>query len=157
RERGPYRRSHLGDRRFLTMASRGLWRVMSARARRFLTVSWSALFVVSLCMQYFAFAAAPAALATPPGASQFPLEGHAVDDGTGDDWANVNAGTSSADATFFLTDTAGRRFTIGSKDTLDMPSNGWDTQSVPDKDDILHAYAAIYKGSNDNVFFGMDR
>jgi uncharacterized repeat protein (TIGR01451 family) len=139
------------------MASRGLWRLMGARTRRSLALSWSALFVLSLLLQYFSFALAPAALAEPPGGGTFQLEGNAVDDGAGDDWANVKAGTSSADATFFLADNANIRFTVGSKDTLDMPSNGWDAQASPDKDDILDAYAAIYKAGSDTVFFGMDR
>jgi uncharacterized repeat protein (TIGR01451 family) len=47
------------------MASRGLWHFMSARTRRSLALSWSALFVLSLLLQYFSFAvAAPVAAAT---------------------------------------------------------------------------------------------
>ncbi|HLA15541.1 MAG TPA: hypothetical protein VJZ72_01460 [Candidatus Limnocylindrales bacterium] len=102
-------------------------------------------------------AIAPAALAVPPGSSVFQLEGDALDNGTGDDWENVDDGNDSAVATFFETDTEGLRFTQGSKDTLDMPSNAWDQQSVPDKDDILHAYAAFYGGADPAIVFGMDR
>lgn len=40
------------------MASRGLWHFMSARTRRSLALSWSALFVLSLLLQYFSFAVA---------------------------------------------------------------------------------------------------
>src|SRR5258706_2985150 len=45
------------------MASRGIWRIMSARARRGLALSWTALFVLSLLLQYFTFATASGALA----------------------------------------------------------------------------------------------
>ena len=43
--------------------SRGLWRYMSARTRRLLTSSWAALFVLSLLMQYGAFATPATSLA----------------------------------------------------------------------------------------------
>jgi uncharacterized repeat protein (TIGR01451 family) len=102
-------------------------------------------------------AAAPAALAIPPGSGVFQLEGNAVDDGAGDDWENVDDGNDGAVQTYFAADTAGRRFTEGSKDILDMPSNAWDIQSVPHKDDILHAYAAFYGGSDPVITFGLDR
>jgi uncharacterized repeat protein (TIGR01451 family) len=102
-------------------------------------------------------AIAPAALAVPPGSAVFQLEGDALDNGAGDDWENVENGNDSAVASFFETDAAGRRFTEGSKDTLDMPSNSWDTQNVPDKDDILHAYAAFYGGGSPVITFGLDR
>ena len=42
------------------MGSRGLWRFMGARTRRSLTLTWTALFVLSLLLQYFSFAAAHA-------------------------------------------------------------------------------------------------
>jgi uncharacterized repeat protein (TIGR01451 family) len=45
------------------MASRGIWRMMSARTRRSLALTWSALFVLSLLLQYLSFAMAPGALA----------------------------------------------------------------------------------------------
>ncbi len=138
--------------------SRGLWFVMSARTRRSLTLLWTALFLCSLALQSVQLAAPVVALASPTDGA-FQLEGDAVDSGAGDDWANIHAGSDSALATTgILTDTAGRRFTGGSKDTLDMPSNSWDSANVPDKDDILHAYAALYEiNGNDTVVFGLDR
>jgi uncharacterized repeat protein (TIGR01451 family) len=45
------------------MASRGIWRIMSARTRRSLALTWSALFVLSLLLQYVSFATASGALA----------------------------------------------------------------------------------------------
>jgi uncharacterized repeat protein (TIGR01451 family) len=131
---------------------------MSARTRRSLTLLWIALFLCSIGMQYVQMAAPSSVLASPTG-SAFQLEGNAVDDGTGDDWENIDDGSAHAQATTgILTDSAGRRFTQGSKDTLDMSSNAWDVATVPDKDDILHAYAALYDiGGNDTVAFGLDR
>lgn len=127
--------------------------MMSARTRRSLTLLWTALFVCSLVLQSVQLASPVAALASPTD-GVFQLDSNAVDDGAGEDWANESASASTG----ILADTAGRRFTSGSKDTLDMSSNSWDTQSVPDKDDILHAYAALYEiGGNDTVVFGLDR
>ena len=58
----------------------------------------------------------------------------------------------------FQTDTADRRFTGGSKDTLDVSQWAWDSQSGPDKDDILHAYAGLYENGGDEItVFGLDR
>ena len=55
-------------------------------------------------------------------------------------------------------DSTDLRYTVGSKDILDFPSNGWDSLSVPDKDDILDAYAALYEVSGKKVVtFGLDR
>ena len=45
------------------MASRGLWHFMGARTRRSLALSWSALFVFSLLLQYFTFALAAPTIA----------------------------------------------------------------------------------------------
>jgi hypothetical protein len=72
------------------MGSRGIWTFMSARTRRSLTLTWTALFVLSLLLQYMTFAAAPPALAAhgnPPGL--FELDGNADDSGAlGADWEN---------------------------------------------------------------------
>ena len=62
------------------MASRGLWHLMGARTRRGLALSWSALFVLSLLMQYFTFALAPAALAV-HNDGLFELDGNTANDG----------------------------------------------------------------------------
>ena len=138
--------------------SRGLWFVINARTRRSLTLLWTALFLCSLVLQSVQLAAPVAALASPTD-GVFQLEGDATDGGAGDDWSNISAGPNGAQATTgILSDSAGRRFTGGSKDTLDMDDNSWDSASVPDKDDILHAYAALYDvGGNDTVVFGLDR
>ena len=138
--------------------SRGLWFAVSARTRRSLTALWVALFLCSLALQYAQLAAPQSVFATPPGGGVFQLEGDAVTAGAGDDWEDVFEGSATAVSSFFETDSAGLRFTQGSKDTLDMPANAWDAQSVPDKDDILHAYAAFYPaGGDETIVFGLDR
>ncbi len=149
------------------MASRGLWRLMSARTRRFLTVSWSALFVLSLGLQYFAFAAAPSALAVHDD-GLFELDGNATNQAAaGDDWDQVYGGTSSAFQTKFITDAidssaSEHLFTGGgSKDGSPISSWKWTTGAgVQDKNDIENAYAAAYtQASNGHsiVYFGQDR
>src|SRR5262245_49545652 len=148
------------------MASRGLWHVMSARKRRGLALSWSALFVLSLLMQYFSFAlAAPVAAVHDQGL--FELDGNAVDQAAaGDDWDQVYGGTSNAFQTKFVTDAVNSTpdehlFTTGgSKDGQDIPNWQWTTgPGVQDKNDIEHAFAAAYtSASNDAiVYFGQDR
>ena len=141
------------------MASRGIWQFMSARTRRSLTLTWTALFVFSLLLQYFSFASASPVLAV-HNEGVFELEGNATSSAAlaGDDWDKVFNGTSGASATVFQTDTANRRFTGGSKDTLDVSQWAWDSQSSPDKDDILHAYAGQYENGGDEItVFGLDR
>ena len=131
---------------------------MNARTRRSLTLLWTALFLFSLALQSVTLAT-PAAVSATPTDGVFQLEGNATDGGAGEDWANIYAGNSNAQATTgILGDTAGRRFTQGSKDTLAMSQNSWDVASVPDKDDILHAFAALYDiNGNDTIVFGLDR
>jgi uncharacterized repeat protein (TIGR01451 family) len=137
---------------------------MGARTRRSLALSWSALFVLSLLMQYFSFALAPAALAVHD-ESLFELDGNATDSAAiepDDDWDSLNHAiatvfVSSAtespanDSTYF---TGG-----GSKDVNDISQ--WNYTSIdqtPDKDDILDAFAAAYEKNNDTfVYFGADR
>ncbi len=102
----------------------------------------------------------------------------------GEDWTAVFAGTDSAEATSFVTDTtsigglagAGDSILTGgsTKDINDLPSWLWKetaVTSVQDKDDIEHAYAAQYKvdksgaqcgssGATANcvlLYFGADR
>src|SRR6185369_11806504 len=96
--RGSYRGIDLGDREVKDMRSRGLWTFMGARTRRSLTFTWTALFVLSLLLQYAAFAAAPAVLAVHD--DQFQLDGNAIDDAGSaqpDDWATLTGGGGSAD------------------------------------------------------------
>jgi uncharacterized repeat protein (TIGR01451 family) len=123
-----------------------------------LTLTWTALFVCSLLLQYLSFASAPPVLAV-HNEGVFELEGDATSGAApGDDWDKIFNGTSGASATVFQTDTANRRFTGGSKDTLDVDEWAWDSQSSPDKDDILHAYAGQYENGGDEItVFGLDR
>ena len=140
------------------MLSRGALGLASSRTRRAFALSWSALFILSLLLQYATFALAPAALAVHH--DQFQLDGNAVDDAGSaqpDDWATLVGGGGSADAfsgiihevpdsTIFTTG--------GSKDDLDTTSWRWTNGSVPDKDDLLDGFAALY----DNImYFGADR
>ena len=147
------------------MASRGLWHFMSARTRRSLALSWSALFIVSLLLQYFSFALASPALAVHDD-GLFELDGNAIDQAAaGDDWDTVKAGTSSAEQTKFITDAVNSTpdehlFTGGgSKDGQDISSWKWTSgPGVQDKNDIEHAFAAAYTSGTDTfIYFGQDR
>ena len=95
-----------------------------------------------------------------PGDSVFELEGNAVDDATaGDDWANIFAGSDSATATTGIVDDGSHNSTIftggGSKDPSDISAWRWKNGGgLPDKDNLLHAFAARY-GSL--IVFGSDR
>jgi uncharacterized repeat protein (TIGR01451 family)/fimbrial isopeptide formation D2 family protein len=144
------------------MGSRGIWTFMSARTRRSLTLTWTALFVLSLLLQYMTFAAAPSVLAA-HNEGIFELDGNADDQATaGADWENgpegaldsffAGAATEEADVdvTYF---TGG-----GSKDENDIPAWAITTNSVPDKDELLDAYAAVYQKDGETwVYFGADR
>jgi uncharacterized repeat protein (TIGR01451 family)/fimbrial isopeptide formation D2 family protein len=125
---------------------------MSVRAKRGLTLTWVALFVLSLLMQYVALATAGPALAVHD--EQFQLDGNAVDDpgSPPDDWANH----PGSDAFVFITDGVPERsfFGGGSKDDQDTDAWRHHLQAVPDKDDIQHAFAALY---GDIIYFGGDR
>jgi uncharacterized repeat protein (TIGR01451 family) len=144
------------------MASRGIWHFMSARTRRGLALSWSALFVLSLLLQYFSFALAAPALAAHD-VGLFELDGNATDQAAaGADWQNgaegsadqffagANTEASANDVTYFTTG--------GSKDENDIPSWAITDTSVPDKDQLTDAYAAVYQAGGDTwVYFGADR
>jgi uncharacterized repeat protein (TIGR01451 family) len=111
------------------------------------------LFVLSLLLQYLSFAVAQPVLAVHDGS--FQLDGNAVDSGAGDDWANH----PGADAFIFVDDplsqSTDRIFTGGgSKDDLNTTGWAWTTGSVPDKDNIEDAFAALY---DDIIYFGLDR
>ena len=143
--------------------SRGLWFAMNARTRRSLTLLWTALFLFSLALQSVQLATpAPALAAHNEGI--FELDGNAVESGTpGVDWvdgrpagaldtffAGANTETSAADTTYF---TGG-----GSKDENDVPAWAITDNSVPDKDELLDAYAAVFEHDGDTwVYFGADR
>ena len=146
------------------MASRGIWRFMSVRTRRSLTLTWTALFVFSLLLQYMSFATAPPVLAVHD-EDLFELDGNATDSGANepdDDWNSTNHALASifipgsvekdgVDVTYFKGG--------GSKDVNDIPL--WDYSSndvAPDKDEILDAFAAAYEKNGDTfVYFGLDR
>jgi len=96
----------------------------------------------------------------------FELDGNAsASAAPGDDWSQVHAGTSSALATAFVTDGTDPTDTTylhmgGSKDIEDFSS--WErttTDEAPDKDEIMHAFAAGYTNAGGDliVYFGMDR
>jgi hypothetical protein len=124
-------------------------RMSEPRARR----RWGVL-VVSLALMLTAMGGAALAVHDD---GVFELDGNAVDDGAGDDWENIFDNTDTADATTEI-QFDGRGPTIftggGSKD--DLNTTGWKHKSgsVPDKDELLDAYAARY---GDVVYFGADR
>jgi hypothetical protein len=96
----------------------------------------------------------------------FELEGNAVNDAApGDDWANVFAGTTTGStATSFVSEQDNLQKSIftggGSKDPQDVSNWAWkdDAGGLPDKDNLLHSFAARYNTSDGDVlFFGSDR
>jgi len=111
----------------------------------------------------------------------FELEGDADDDAVaGDDWENILDGDDSADSTTGIQldgapdDADGRGVSIftggGSKDQQDISSWKCKNGSVPDKDEILHGFAARYTADIDSdrvpagdtddetiLYFGADR
>ena len=132
------------------MASRGLWHFMGARTRRGLALSWSALFVLSLLLQYFSFALAPSALAVHD-EGLFELDGDTIANnapaplGPADDWDSHPGATGNR--FIFKTDPLSQQtddiFTGGStKDDLNTSGWQWTIGSVPDKDNIENAFAA---------------
>ena len=138
---------------------------MSARTRRSLTLTWTALFVLSLLLQYASFAAAPAVLAVHD-EGLFELDGDTVANnasspiGPADDWDSHPGATGNR--SLFITDQLGLGddiFTGGaSKDDLNTTGWKWKIGSVQDKDDIEHAFAVSYdKSGHTFVYFGMDR
>jgi hypothetical protein len=98
----------------------------------------------------------------------FELDGNVLDEvkacpDDGDDWTTIFAGPGNSDASTGIVGDAPEPnpvgdlsiFTTGgSKDDLDTTNWLWTTGSVPDKDEILDAYAARY---GDNIYFGADR
>ena len=96
--------------------------------------------------------------------SVFELEGDITDNPAGapDDWSAVNCGGGTAFAKTFVHDGTGVSIftTGGSKDPELLASWRHKAGSVPDKDDIINAYAAKYNGSpngDDILVFGADR
>jgi hypothetical protein len=110
----------------------------------------------------------------PHNVGSFELDGNAFDGlAAGEDWSNVCptstphgispfcSGDDTANASTFKTDPLGQTIftTGGSKDDLDVPNWQYTAGSVPDKDELMHAYAAQYTGSDSHVYlyFGADR
>jgi uncharacterized repeat protein (TIGR01451 family) len=118
--------------------------------------------VLSLLMQYFTFATAPAALAV-HNTGLFELDGNTANDAAvaGDDWDSHPNATGNRFT--FITDPLSQKtddiFTGGaSKDDLNTSGWQWTTGSVPDKDNIEHAFAASYEQDGHTfVYFGLDR
>lgn len=87
----------------------------------------------------------------------------AVDDTgvDGDDWSNfvVPQTDSAFKDTGIIDDPPGDGiYTGGSKDTLPLSALGVKNGTVPDKSEILHAYAAAYEENSDLlIYFGADR
>jgi len=89
----------------------------------------------------------------------------------GDDWSDVHAGRANDCAALepeivdctFISDPQGPDASIfttgGSKDDLDIPNWRWTSGSVPDADEILNAYAAMYEAEDGDqiLYFGADR
>lgn len=99
----------------------------------------------------------------------FQLEGNAVDDAGAtqpDDWENVfnntQTGTGKGDSTFLTEMPAGSQTIFtggGSKDPNDLGQWRWKNGGgLPDKDNLLHAFAARYTVNGDELlYFGSDR
>jgi uncharacterized repeat protein (TIGR01451 family) len=135
---------------------------MSSRTKRSLALTWTALFVLSLLLQYFSFAVAQPALAAHD-VGLFELDGNAVDEAkAGADWENGAEGSADQffvgaaseaeanDSTYFTTG--------GSKDENDVTDWVVTSTGVPDKDELLDAYAAVYQLNGETwVYFGADR
>jgi hypothetical protein len=102
------------------------------------------------------------AQAAPDDNELFELDANVLDEAAvGDDWSNIFAGTDSAFVdTGIVADPAPQSIFTGggSKDDLDIPQWKHKNGSVPDKDDIVDAYAAAYTKDGDTyVYFGQDR
>ena len=136
------------------MKSRGSIYALGAGAKRGLVLLGTALLLSTMLLQYVVAAAPVLAV---PTTGVLELDGNAVNDAAaGNDWDQVYAGTSSADATTFVTDGVPERaFTGGgSKDILNTDQWQHTLTSAPDKDDLQHAFAALY---GDLIYFGADR
>jgi len=147
------------------MTSWGALGLAGPRTRRRLALLWSALFVLSILLQYAAFVMAPAALAVHD-EGLFELDGNAVSDPAvaGDDWDKVKAGTSSAFSTKFDHDL------VDSQNDDTFKGSTGDDQAISDwrwvtakasqaKNDIADAFAAAYTAKNGHTiaYFGLDK
>ncbi|HET7029765.1 MAG TPA: hypothetical protein VFI34_04600 [Candidatus Limnocylindrales bacterium] len=120
----------------------------------------------SLILQYFSFALAPAALAVHD-EGLFELDGNTVANdatapiGPADDWDSHPG--ASGNRSLFISDPLDQQtdgiYTGGNtKDDLNTSGWKWTTGSVPDKDNIEHAFAVSYEQDGHTfVYFGLDR
>lgn len=169
------------------MVSRGIWHVMSARTRRGVTLLWTALFVLSLLLQYVSLAA-PARTLAASGLSAATVQGFEIDGdlkcqdasgnpgaippefhGTladGGDWldgasCNGVVDPASPPASAIIADPAGvandSEFIGGAKE-LDTQTWGYDSGPVTGKDDMKHVMAyAKFVGTSAYFFAGAER
>ena len=94
--------------------------------------------------------------------SPFELDANPQDDNpalNSDDWATPPDSGAATKFTGIIQDTAPKTiFGGGDKDILDVDKWSWKDGSVPDKDDLTHAYAAAYNENSDLLlYFGADR
>ncbi len=93
----------------------------------------------------------------------FELDGNATQETLVDDWSTLYGGDGhSLYFSGIIADGANMSIytTGGSKDDLDVSQWRWTDGSVPDKDDLLDAFAALYKNPADShviLYFGADR
>jgi uncharacterized repeat protein (TIGR01451 family) len=130
-----------------------------------MALSWSALFVLSLLLQYMAFATAPVALAVHDD-GLFELDGNAVSSGAvpGDDWDKVHAHTSAASDEAFIhdpvNDQADDTFKGNTGDDMAISDWRWVTAKASQaKNDIADVFAAAYTNANNHMiaYFGLDK
>jgi uncharacterized repeat protein (TIGR01451 family) len=146
------------------MRSRGIVYDLGAGTRKGLALSWTALFLCSLLLQY-ASLVAPARVLGVHLDGLFELDGNVESQAApGDDWNAVHAGSDGAFEALFVTDPINGDndgFFLGgdSKDIADISTWQWTTNGQPqDKNDIAHAYAAAYRQDGELlVYFGLDR
>ena len=146
------------------MRSRGFLFDVGVGARRSFALLGTALILCSLFLQYMTLAS-PAPVLAVHDDGIFELDGNSANAaGTaGEDWDSHPGATGSR--FIFVTDPLSQFeddiYTIGStKDDLDLPGWHWTVGSVPDKDNIEHAYAASYvnpANGHTQVYFGLDR
>lgn len=138
------------------MATRILGPTGSRRRRRFLVGPVLLIAIVGLML-------IGGAQGAPDDNGLFELDANVIDSPAGppDDWSNIFAGTDSAFTdTGIVADPAPQSIFTGggSKDHEEISQWKHKNGSVPDKDDIVDAYAAAYtQGGDTFVYFGMDR
>jgi len=169
------------------MVSRGIWQLTSARTRRGITLLWTALFVLSLLLQYATFAA-PAKTLAASGLKAATVQGFEIDGdlkcqnaagnsgaipdefkGTltnGDDWLDNTGCNGVVDpaappASTIISDPADSQTDsefIGGAKELDTRTWGYDNGPVTGKDDMKHVMAyAKFVGNSAFFYAGAER